>query len=88
MSGDFRLVRNAPLAGKSPARIQAMTDLTQREADILREWTGMAYDSAVAQGWVTPPWRPSEAMYEQLAGYFRAGLTPQEGAEAAFATRQ
>ncbi len=54
----------------------------------LTEWTFEAFDAAVAAGFVTPPWHPSPAMRESLAGYFSAGLTPAEGAEALFATRQ
>ena len=54
----------------------------------LEEWTRSAIDAALHAGLVTLPWRPSEHMYDALAGYYAAGLTPDEGAEALFATRQ
>lgn len=54
----------------------------------LEEWSLAVFDEVLAAGYITPPWRPSRTMRESLAGYFEAGLTPAEGAEALFATRQ
>jgi hypothetical protein len=54
----------------------------------LEEWTRSAIDAAIYAGLVTLPWRPAEHVYDALAGYYTAGLTPAEGAEALFATRQ
>ncbi|MCG5072263.1 hypothetical protein [Paraburkholderia tagetis] len=65
-----------------------MGDLSDAELAKLTEWTRGAFDAAVAAGYVVPPWRPSAGMHDALAGYYRAGLTPSEGAEALFATRQ
>ncbi|MFT0167498.1 hypothetical protein ACLKMY_00520 [Paraburkholderia mimosarum] len=65
-----------------------MNDLSDVEQAKLFEWSRDAFDAAVAAGFVKPPWRPSPAMRESLAGYYSAGLTPAEGAEALFATRQ
>jgi hypothetical protein len=63
-----------------------MNDLSDREQAILAEWTRSAFDCAVAEGWVVPPWRPSEAMYSRMVGYFQIGMTPAEGTQAAFST--
>lgn len=65
-----------------------MNDQAEREAQMLSEWTRSALDAAVYAGHVSLPWRPSEYVYGVLHGYFLAGLTPAEGAEALFATRQ
>jgi hypothetical protein len=79
--------RTAFNAGVNPGW-RAVDDLSGVEQAKLTEWTLEAFDAAIAAGFVTPPWRPSAAMRESLAGYFDAGLTPAEGAEALFATRQ
>jgi hypothetical protein len=63
-----------------------MNDLSDREQAILAEWTRSAFDCAVAEGWIVPPWRPSEEMYPRMHEYCRAGLTPSEGAQALFGT--
>lgn len=65
-----------------------MGDLSEAQRAQLAEWTRDAFDAAVAAGYVIPPWRPSAGMHDALAGYYRAGLSPAEGAEALFATRQ
>lgn len=65
-----------------------MNDQAEREAQMLTEWTRSAVDAAVYAGLVTLPWRPAEYVYGALHGYYLAGLTPAEGAEALFATRQ
>jgi hypothetical protein len=64
-----------------------MDDMAEREQAMLQEWTRSCLDAAVYAGLVTPPWRPAEHVYGQLYGYYTAGLTPAEGAEALFARR-
>lgn len=64
-----------------------MDNLTEAEQAALTEWTAVAFDEAVAAGYVVPPWRPTLQAYESMHGYFLAGLTPAEGAQAMFATR-
>lgn len=53
----------------------------------IEEWTRVAFDYAVVDGFVIPPWRPSDAMYGYLLDLYLIGLTPSEAAQAAFATR-
>lgn len=65
-----------------------MNDISDVELAKLSEWTRDAFDAVVCAGYIVPPWRPSDAMQAALAGYYSAGLTPVEGAEALFATRQ
>jgi hypothetical protein len=50
----------------------------------LRRWISDWYDHAFKVGFVEPPFRLDEAILERLEGYFRAGLTPAEGAIAFF----
>lgn len=57
------------------------------ELAMLEEWTRSAIDAALHAGLVTLPWRPKAHVYDALAGYYQAGLTPEEGAAALFATR-
>ncbi|MGA7781105.1 MAG: hypothetical protein WCA85_25825 [Paraburkholderia sp.] len=64
-----------------------MDDLTEAEQAALTEWTSVAFDEAVAAGYVTPPWRPTRGAYEQMHGYYASGLTPAEAAQAMFAPR-
>lgn len=64
-----------------------VNDVVERERAMLEEWTRSAFDAAVYAGLVTPPWRPTEHAYGLLHGYYLAGLTPVEGAEALFAVR-
>ena len=64
-----------------------MDALTEAESAMLFEWTRSALDEAVVAGFVTPPWRPTEEMYARMHGYYRAGLTPSEAAQAAFGTK-
>lgn len=65
-----------------------MGDLSDVDLAKLEELSLAVFDEALAAAYITPPWRPSRAMRESLAGYYRAGLSPAEGAEALFATRQ
>lgn len=64
-----------------------MGNLSESERAKLTEWTLVAFDEAVRAGYIVPPWRASDAMCERMIGYYEAGLTPAEAAEAAFATR-
>lgn len=61
--------------------------MTEAERAALDSWTRVAFDEAVAAGYLTPPWRPTREAYETMHGYYAAGLTPAEGAEAMFAQR-
>lgn len=64
-----------------------MDDLSEAEQAALTEWTRVAFDEAVAAGYIVPPWHPTLGAYEQMHGYYIAGLTPAEAAQAMFATR-
>lgn len=64
-----------------------MNDQSNREAQMIAEWTRSALDAAVYAGFVALPWRPAEYVYGTLHGYYLAGLTPGDAAEALFATR-
>lgn len=64
-----------------------MNDLSDTERAKIEEWTRSAFDYAVADGFVTPPWRPSDWMYGHLLDLYLIGFTPSEAAQAAFATR-
>jgi len=46
----------------------------------LRAWLSDWYDHAFAVGYVYPPFTLDEAAADRLEGYFKAGLTPAEGA--------
>jgi hypothetical protein len=75
-----------------------MTDMRAQEAHMhddpsdalpqyvidLRAWISDWYDHAFKVGLVRPPFTLDEAIVERLEGYFRAGLTPAEGAIAFF----
>ncbi|MBN3759611.1 hypothetical protein [Burkholderia sp. Ac-20365] len=50
----------------------------------LRAWISDWYDHAYAVGLVRPPFTLNESTAGRLEGYFRAGLTPAEGAIAFF----
>jgi hypothetical protein len=64
-----------------------MNDLSEAEQAMLSEWSRSAIDAALHAGLIVVPWKPTLGVYEQLAGYYSAGLTPEEGAHALFATR-
>ena len=64
-----------------------MNDQSNREAQMIAEWTRSALDAAVYAGFVALPWRPAEYVYGILHGYYLAGLTPVDAAEALFAVR-
>jgi hypothetical protein len=61
--------------------------LSEQEAACLAEWSRSAIDAALHAGLIAMPWRPTVAVYDRLAGYYAAGLSPAEGAEALFAVR-
>lgn len=65
-----------------------MNDMTDCEQAIQSEWTRDVFDAAVRAGYISPPWKPSDGALEMLRGYYVSGLTPEEGAQALFATRQ
>jgi hypothetical protein len=50
----------------------------------LREWISKWYDHAAAEGLVRPPFFLTDSIADRLEGYFFAGLTPAEGAQAFF----
>jgi hypothetical protein len=50
----------------------------------LRAWMSDWYDQAFKAGFVRPPFRLDESIAGRLEGYFKAGLTPAEGAIAFF----
>ena len=52
----------------------------------LRAWLSDWYDHAFKVGFVRPPFTLDEAIADRLEGYFKAGLTPAEGAIAFFGT--
>jgi hypothetical protein len=52
----------------------------------LRAWISDWYDHAFKVGFVRPPFALDEAIADRLEGYFKAGLTPAEGAIAFFGT--
>jgi hypothetical protein len=65
---------------------KAPDDEASRYERGLREWMSRWYDHAVAEGLVRPPFLLDDAKAERLEGYFIAGLTPSEGAQAFFGT--
>ncbi|WGS53562.1 hypothetical protein LFL96_21115 [Paraburkholderia sp. D15] len=63
-----------------------MDDLSESQRAMLFEWTRSAIDAAAYAGLIVPPWRPTEHAYGVLHGYYTAGLTPDEAAQAMFGT--
>ncbi|MBB5547520.1 hypothetical protein [Paraburkholderia fungorum] len=61
-----------------------MQDMTEAEQAMLYEWSRTTIDEAIAANLVSMPFRPTAAFYDQIAGYYRVGLTPVEAAQAAF----
>lgn len=64
-----------------------MDDLSPREAEVLREWTGMVIDAAVSGGYVEPPALFTERAVGFLFKLYLLGLTPADAAQAVYATR-
>ncbi len=58
--------------------------MSDAEQAMLYEWSRTAIDEALAANLVSIPFRPTASFYDQLAGYYGAGLTPAEAAQAAF----
>lgn len=50
----------------------------------LDQWTRACYDEAVEAEFIRPPFRPDPATIKRLRGYFDAGLSPAEAAQAFF----
>jgi hypothetical protein len=50
----------------------------------LDAWTCAWYDAAVASNFIRSPYHPDATTLKRLQGYFHAGLTPAEAAEACF----
>jgi hypothetical protein len=65
-----------------------VNDMTESEQAMLSEWVLSAFDAAVHAGYISPPRHPTGDQREMMRGYYVSGLTPAEGAEAMFATRQ
>lgn len=63
-----------------------MDDMSEREQAILSEWTRSVYDAALHAEYIASRWRPSDGAILRLNGYFGAGLTPAEAADALFST--
>lgn len=64
-----------------------MSMLTVADAEHLRGWMTMTFNEMVSCGFVVPPWTPPGTMYDILVSYYRVALTPEEAAEAIFATK-
>jgi hypothetical protein len=58
-------------------------ELSMHETE-LRAWMSAWYDHAFAVGFIRPPFVLDHATAVRLEGYFNAGLTPEEGANAMF----
>lgn len=52
----------------------------------LEVWTCAWFDEAVAANLVSPPYHPDATIIERIRGYFHAGLSPAEAADACFGT--
>lgn len=50
----------------------------------LDQWTRAWFDEAVAAAFIRPPYRPDTVTIKRLRGYFNAGLSPAEAAQACF----
>ncbi|RZF23819.1 hypothetical protein EVC45_42140 [Paraburkholderia sp. UYCP14C] len=50
----------------------------------LELWTCAWYEEAIAANHVRPPYHPDATIIERIRGYFRAGLSPAEAADACF----
>jgi hypothetical protein len=50
----------------------------------LQSWTAAWYDKVVEAGFMRPPFAPDDATVSRLYGYFNAGLSPTEAAQALF----
>jgi hypothetical protein len=50
----------------------------------LHRWTAAWYDEVVEAGFIRPAHEPDNATVSRLHGYFNAGLSPTEAAQALF----
>jgi hypothetical protein len=50
----------------------------------LDQWTHAWYGEAVDAGFIRPPYHPDPVTIKRLRGYFNAGLSPTEAAQACF----
>lgn len=64
-----------------------MESLSIADAEAMRDWMLVTFDEMVAAGFIDPPWSPSGELYDRLVGYYRVAMTPQDAAQASFATR-
>jgi hypothetical protein len=53
----------------------------------LDAWTCAWYDAVIAENFARPPFHPDAVTITRLQGYFHAGLSPAEAAEACFGVR-
>ncbi|MGF6301384.1 hypothetical protein OKW42_004737 [Paraburkholderia sp. WC7.3d] len=58
--------------------------LTLEHLRELEVWTCAWYDKAIAANFVGPAYHPDEKVIRRLRGYYHAGLSPAEAAEACF----
>jgi hypothetical protein len=54
------------------------------DAQRLDQWTRAWFAEAVEAEFIRPPYRPDTATIKRLRGYFNAGLSPAEAAQACF----
>ena len=50
----------------------------------LDAWTRAWHDAVIAENFARPPYHPDALTIRRLQGYFHAGLSPAEAAEACF----
>ncbi len=50
----------------------------------LNDWTQAWYDQAIAADFIHPPYHPDTDTIDRVRGYFNAGLSPAEAAQACF----
>jgi len=50
----------------------------------LHRWTAAWFDKVVEAGFICPTYQPDHATVSRLHGYFSAGLSPTEAAQALF----
>ncbi|MGF6641320.1 hypothetical protein OKW39_008537 [Paraburkholderia sp. MM6662-R1] len=58
--------------------------LTPESARDLVAWTHAWFDQVIAANFMRPPYHPDATTIKRLRGYFYAGLSPAEAAEACF----
>ncbi|MGF6291734.1 hypothetical protein OKW50_006669 [Paraburkholderia youngii] len=68
------------MAGNISLRSQVEKLIGPQDVIQLRAWLSDWYDYVFAVGYIHPPFTLDEATTDRLEGYFKAGLTPAEGA--------